>query len=170
MSAIFSPCRTWRYRLDREFLRSGPTIVFGLHNPSTADENTDDPTLKRGIAFAHAWGAGRLVFVNSWAGVATKQKDLWLMDDPIGPQNDLHIIQVAREVRKTNGFFVFAWGRINPPQYLRRVAISRLYKFENLVRSQGCEIRILGLTKAGYPRHPLYLKADTEPTIWPMED
>jgi hypothetical protein len=74
MSAVFSACRTWRYRLDREFIQSGPTIAFGLHNPSTADENTDDPTLRRGIGFARTWGAGRLIFVNPWAGCATNPK------------------------------------------------------------------------------------------------
>lgn len=158
--AIFSECRAYRYRLDRYFGNNGPTIAFGLHNPSTANENTDDPTLRRGICFAKDWGAGKLVFVNPFAACATRPKDLWLRNDPIGPRNDFYIRQVAKEVERTGGFFVFAWGAISPPAHLRKFADDRLIAFSRLVRDQGCETKCLGFTLKGYPRHPLYLPAN----------
>lgn len=167
MSAILSDCGKYRYRLDRPFVMCGPTIAFGLHNPSTADGEIDDPTSRRGIGFARSWGAGRLVFVNPWAGRATKPEDLWKMADPIGPMNDFYIAQVAREVVESGGFFVFAWGAVSPPRHLKYAATSRLHHFADLVRAIGCDVRALGLTKAGQPRHPLYLKADSKPEPWP---
>lgn len=144
----------------------GPTIAFGLHNPSTAGEQVEDPTSRRGIGFARAWGGGKLVFVNPWAGCSTKPENLWKMTDPIGPMNDFHIAAVAREVAETGGFFVFAWGAVSPPRQLRYAVTERLHAFEKLVRGHGCDVRALGVTKAGQPRHPLYLRADAKPEPW----
>lgn len=166
MSAIISDCGRWRYRLDREFLRSGPTIAFCLHNPSTADADNDDPTLRRGIGYARAWDAGRLVYVNPWAGRATKPDELWKMPDPIGPMNDFYIAQVALEVIESGGFFVFAWGAVTPPRHLKYAASSRLHAVDKLIRGHGCDVRALGLTKAGQPRHPLFMRADAKPEPW----
>lgn len=144
----------------------GPTIAFGLHNPSTAGETEEDPTSRRGIGFVRRWGGGKLVFVNPWAGCATKPEDLWKMSDPIGPMNDFHIAAVAREVVETGGFFVFAWGAVAPPRHRKYEVTARLHAFEKLVRAHGCDVRALGVTKAGQPRHPLYLKSDAEPIPW----
>lgn len=166
MSAVISPCGLYRYRLDREFLFDGPTIAFILHNPSTADATTDDPTLRRGIGFARAWGAGRLVFVNPWAGRATKPADLWRMVDPIGPDNDHHLSIVASEVRETKGFVVAGWGAVSPPRHLRACVAARLLEVAGLLASSGCSLNHLGLTKAGHPRHPLYLRGDVKPQPW----
>jgi hypothetical protein len=169
MGAIISPCGMWRYTLERPFLTPGPTIAFGLHNPSTADAEKEDPTSRRGIGFSMLWGAGKMVFVNPWAGRATKPDDLWKMADPIGPDNDFHIAAVAREVATTGGFFVFAWGAVSPPRALRYAVTKRLHAFQKIVRDQGCDIRSLGLTKDGHPRHPLYLRADAKPEPFRMQ-
>lgn len=168
MNAIISPCGTWRYTLERPFLTPGPTIAFGLHNPSTADAEREDPTSRRGIGFAMSWGAGKMIFVNPWAGRATKPADLWKMADPVGPMNDFHIAAVAREVAETGGFFVFAWGAVSPPRALRHAVTNRLHAFDKIVRGAGCDVRALGVTQAGQPRHPLYLRADAKPEPWSM--
>ena len=169
MSAIFSSCRTWRYRLDRDFVRNGPTIAFGLHNPSTAAEECDDPTSRRGIGYVRAWGGGKLVFVNPWAGCATRPEDLWRMQDPVGPDNDFYVDAVAREVVETGGFFVFAWGAVAPPRPLKGTVNKRLREFEKLVRDRGCDVRALGVTKSGHPRHPLYMRADAVLVPWAVK-
>ncbi|MFG1376108.1 DUF1643 domain-containing protein [Xanthobacter autotrophicus] len=166
MAAVFSPCRTWRYRLDREFLFGGPTVAFMLHNPSTADEQSEDPTSRRGIGFARAWGAGRLVFVNPWAFCATDKADLWKAPDPVGPENDRHIAEVAREVAQTGGYFIAAWGSVSPPKARRTEALSRLKAVESVIRGAGCPLKALAVTTAGEPRHPLYLPAEAAPFDW----
>jgi hypothetical protein len=165
--AVISPCGLYRYRLDRPIHPFARVIAFMLHNPSTADAEQDDPTSRRGIGYARSWGAGKLVYVNPWAGRATNPDDLWKMADPVGPSNDFHIAAVAREVAASGGFFVFAWGAVSPPKRLKYAVTSRLHAVDKLVRSYGCDVKALGITKNGQPRHPLYMKADLYPQPWP---
>lgn len=167
MSAVISPCGRYRYRLDRPLSARGPTIAFLLHNPSTADAENEDPTSRRGIGFAKLWNAGRMVFANPFAGRATKPADLWKMDDPVGPENMQYIVNLAVEVAASGGFFVFAWGAVNPPAALRRQVRQHLYETEDCVRAYCPDVRCLGTTsKSGDPRHPLYLAANTPLQKW----
>lgn len=167
MGAIHSDCGRYRYCLDRVIdILGGPTIGFCLHNPSTADATTDDPTSRRGIAFTRSWGGSRLIYVNPWAGRATKPADLWRMADPVGPENDDHIREAAVECAVSGGFMVAAWGAVRPPAALRDAASARLRHVAALIRSTGCELRALGVTADGSPRHPLYLKGDALPVSW----
>ena len=53
--ATFSPCRQYRFALWR-YWKSGTQVLFVMLNPSTADEATDDPTIRRCIGFARTWG------------------------------------------------------------------------------------------------------------------
>lgn len=166
MSAVFSACGTYRLRLDRELdTLGGATIGFCLHNPSRAGTVENDPTTRRGIGFAGMWRASRLVFVNPWAGIATKPRDLWSMRDPVGPENDRHIVEAARECRESGGFMVAAWGAILPPA--RAAATARLAHVEALIRGTGCELRALGVNRDGSPKHPLYVPGNASPLAWP---
>lgn len=157
----------YRYRLDRHIsMLCGPLVAFCLHNPSTADATKDDPTLRRGIGFATAWGASRLVFINSWAGRATKPRDLWQLADPVGPENDNHIRAVAVEVAETRGVIVAAWGNVSPPAALREAVCGRLAYVEALIRSTGCVLTALAVNDRGAPKHPLYVRRDARPVPW----
>lgn len=146
--ATFSPCRTYRYTLTREWEPLLPMLqVVGL-NPSTADETTDDPTIRRCIGFARTWGCGSLVMTNLFAFVATDPDVMKRVSDPIGPENDAAIAEVASRA----GRVLAAWsfhGRFRD----RDVSAVRL--LPNLM--------CLGRTKNGLPRHPLYMRADTVP-------
>lgn len=167
MTAIFSPCGTYRLRLDRQIDMFGdPTVGFCLHNPSTAGGDTDDPTSRRGIGFATRWGASRLIYINPWAGIATNPQKLWAMPDPVGPGCDEHILAAATECRASGGFMVAAWGCVSPPARLRLAVAERLFHVEALIRSTGCQLRALGVNVNGSPKHPLYVRADTLPTAW----
>ncbi len=167
MTATFSPCRTWRYRLDRSLGGIGPRVAFLLHNPSIAAEETSDPTATRGIGYATAWDCSHLTYINPWAAVATKKADLWKMADPVGPDNNFHIVTVAQEVARSGGFIVFAWGAVSPPIAMREVVASRLRVVEALVRAHCSDVRAIGVTKDGAPRHPLMMRADALPVRWP---
>ena len=107
-----------------------------------------------------------MVFVNAFAGRATKPVDLWKMDDPIGPENMAYIAQVAAEVQLTGGFFVFAWGAVNPPTRMRGKVYDHLRDVQDTVYQYCADMRCLGLTKSGDPRHPLYLAANTPLRGW----
>ena len=147
--AIFSPDRRYRYVLRRHWLSGNGVCLFVCLNPSIADETTDDPTVRRCIRFSQAWGYRELSVVNMFALRATDPLTLWATTDPIGPENNGYI---RSEAERAN-CIVVAWG--NNAAYLgRSLHVKRLLK--------GLPLMCLGLTKAGEPRHPLYLAKDTE--------
>jgi hypothetical protein len=74
-SATISPCRMFRYALWRRW-GSGPYAMFIGLNPSTADEQNDDPTIRRCIGFAQSWGYDALCMANLFAYRATKPTDM----------------------------------------------------------------------------------------------
>jgi hypothetical protein len=65
--AAFSPCRNYRYSLSRFWNPKLPSISFVGLNPSTADDQTDDPTVRRCVAFARRWNFGGLILTNLFA-------------------------------------------------------------------------------------------------------
>ena len=75
-SAVLSPCRQYRYALWRKWA-DGPQVLFVMLNPSTADESVDDPTIRRCISFAKAWGFGSLSVGNLFAFNRMKVRVLW---------------------------------------------------------------------------------------------
>lgn len=147
--ADISPCGRYRYRLDRDFVGAGPAVIFCMLNPSTADAENNDPTIRRCISFAKREVAGRLVVVNLFAGRATKPDDLFRMDDPVGPRNE----QAWESTLTGNEILIAAWGA---DKRAKRAG----YRFRAWARMWGRDLYCLGKTQAGAPRHPLYVRAD----------
>jgi hypothetical protein len=158
--ATFSPCRTYRYALWREWDASLPTVVFCGLNPSTADEMKDDPTVRRELAYARAWGFGRYVKVNVYGYRSTDPDGLWLADDPRGPDNFLAIKAQCFDAlqRRERGMFVACWGN--------NVRERDAYELRRLLRFEGVKAYALKVTKRGNPQHPLYLSKDLVPFVW----
>ena len=155
-SATLSPCRTFRYELWRRWTDSDSgsecryAMFVGL-NPSTADETRDDPTIRRCISFAQDWGYDALCMTNLFAFRATKPKDMRQHSDPIGPDNDDHLIRCA----KSAGVIVAAWG------------VSGTYNGRDMqVRALLPNLHFLRLTARGHPSHPLYLPKSLTPVTW----
>jgi hypothetical protein len=148
----------YRYRLWREW---GPASMgsccFVMLNPSTADAQHDDPTIRRCISFATRWGYGRLDVVNLYALRATKPIELRRHSDPIGPRGDVAIEEAVRGAR----LVVAAWGVHGTERRHASVA-------DALRRMGG--VSVLGLTKAGRPKHPLYVAGITRPQPWPLRE
>lgn len=149
--AEFSPCRLYRYALWRIWDPAAGTVNFIGLNPSTADEQVDDPTIRRCIGFARDWGYGGLVMTNLSAFRATKPAVMKTAAEPVGRDNDSWLMRVAAEARVV----VAAWG--NDGAYL-----GRDHQVRRLMPSLHC----LDLTKRGRPRHPLYLPAELLPRPW----
>lgn len=149
-SATLSPCRAYRYALWRRWGR-GPYAMFIGLNPSTADETNDDPTIRRCIGFARAWGYEALCMTNLFAYRATEPADMKKAADPVGFENDGALETLARGA----GVVVAAWGAHGTHQ-------GR----DKAVRSFVNGLHYLRLTKDGHPGHPLYLPANLEPQPW----
>lgn len=148
-SAIISDCLAYRYRLDRVWDDRLQKVAFIMLNPSTADHNEDDPTIRRCIRFAKDWGYGGISVANLFALRATNPISLRMVAAPVGPENDIHIMSVAKECRE----IVCAWGA-HGGLLSRDEAVSRMLTGRNTVS--------LKLTKDGSPGHPLYIKADAK--------
>ena len=138
MTAVFSPCRRWRYRLERDVatLEStrGAVAFIGL-NPSIADETLDDPTIRRCKGFALGWGFRRLIVANAYAWRSTDPRGLWTATDPVGPDNDAHLEAIAREVE----LVVCAWGAHAKPDRVTAVlaAVARGGRDLHALRTNG---------------------------------
>lgn len=150
---ILSLCRTYRYTLWRDVGNlggDGYAMFIGL-NPSTADEVLDDPTIRRCMAFAKSWGYGALCMTNLFAFRATKPADMLAATDPIGPENDKHLVTLAGSA----GIVVAAWGTNGT--HLGR---------DQAVRAVVSNLHCLRKTQAGHPGHPLYLPGNLTPVIF----
>lgn len=155
--ALFSPCRRWRYLLWRRWEASGDICVFIGLNPSTADETQDDPTIRRCINFAKSWGYGELWMLNAYAFRATNPVEMKAQGaNALGPRNNEYILEAAIYADA----MIAAWGAHCEPEREREI--------RRIVSDAGKQLCHLGLTKGGHPRHPLYLRADLQPTVWPF--
>ena len=149
--AKFSPCRLYRYTLWRKWIGGkGYALVIGL-NPSTADEVTDDPTVRRCSNYAKAWGYASLCMTNLFAYRATDPVVMKAVAEPIGPDNDRYLAECAQRA----AVVVAAWG--NHGTYRGRAG--------EVLGLLG-ELHFLRLTQSGQPAHPLYLRKTLTPTRW----
>lgn len=153
--AAISPCGLYRYTLSRTWDEKKAHVLFILLNPSTADAELDDPTLRRGIGFAKAWNYGGVVYVNLFGFRATSPKDMKAATDPVGPLNDGFLLTEADRADK----IVLAWGT-------HGTHLGRDKAVIKLLANCADKVYCLGRTKAGHPKHPLYLNADTPLENW----
>lgn len=152
-TAVISSDELYRYELTRSWGHSpdtDPYVLWVMLNPSTADANIDDPTIRRCIGFTHTWGFKKLVVVNLFALRSPDPKALEKADDPIGPTNDQFILRAA----KSASLIVCAWGA-------HKLAGARGRAVKEKLPFPMC----LGKTKDGHPKHPLYVPADTKVSL-----
>lgn len=149
-SAIISPCGKYRYVLRRSIpsvIRWHRPALFIMLNPSVADATVNDPTIRRCMRFAERWGMTQLTVVNLFAFRATDPSELKFAEDPVGPENDKYI---EEEIQKHSiGIIVAAWGAHPFPEERAEEIIKKFGPFQ-----------CLGTTKAGRPKHPLYIKSE----------
>jgi len=146
--ADISFCGVYRYSLSRIWDESKPYVLFIGLNPSTADENKDDPTIKRCVDYAKRWGYGGLKMANLFAYRATQPSDLKKAKNPIGVDNDSYIKQLSNNA----GITIVAWS--DDGIYLDRD--KEVIKF---IDNPMC----LNINKSGQPSHPLYQKKTLKP-------
>jgi hypothetical protein len=143
----------YRYRLWRECGGgSRSSVTFVMLNPSTADGSHDDPTIRRCVGFARRWQFQRLDVVNLFARRATDPRELSRVSEPVGPENDTHILDACR----TAEWVICAWGS-------RAFAQRRADDVARMLREAGIHLRCLRRSRHGRPWHPLYVSYGTRP-------
>lgn len=156
-SAVLSPCGKYRYNLKRIWDFNHPRMLFVMLNPSTADADTDDPTIRRCIGFARRDGYGGIEVVNLFGLRATRPVDVWGHPDPVGPENNYHLLRAFQE----HPLAVCAWGALGGSFGVLQEKWTRDRTVFAMLESQRVTAYCLGTTGAGHPKHPLYLAAGT---------
>jgi len=156
--ATISPCGKYRYWLERIWDDSGSDFLnFIMLNPSTADAEIDDPTIRKCIGFAKRWGFGGMHVVNLFALRATNPRELFTTPCPLGPHNESFLNASVLSAPKT----VVDWGAC---AFAKDRAAEVL---AGLPKSDRHQIVCLGLNADGSPKHPLYVPYDVTPIPYP---
>lgn len=146
--ANISKDKIYRYTLSRTWDSTKPTVLFIGLNPSIADENIDDPTITRCINFAKDWGYGTLLMANLFAFRSTYPKEIYLIDNPIGKDNDYYILECVKQ----SDLIIACWG--NNGTHMDR---------EKIIKELVPNLYCLQKNKNGTPHHPLRLSRDINP-------
>jgi hypothetical protein len=141
--AMFDATGAYRYRLDREWDDELDHVLFIMLNPSIANAEHDDPTVRRCMSFARFWGYGALSVVNLFAYRSPSPDALRRVTDPVGPDNDAHLSLCLSHTDLT----VVAWGNWGALRERDRSFLAMLTS----------PAHCLGMTGSGQPRHPLYV-------------
>lgn len=161
--AVLSPCGLYRYTLERQFgnyedgshYNGAGAILFVMLNPSTADADKDDPTIRRCLGFAHRFNFRHLLVANVYSLRATDPDDLWRAQKagtPLrGPEHEYYFAGLAFRAHRV----VMAFG--NHAASPDRRVVEKL--LESNFRGDPC---CLKCNKDGSPAHPLYLPADSQ--------
>jgi hypothetical protein len=150
-----------RYTLRRSWMGNGGVVNFIMLNPSTADDQFDDATIRRCVGFAKRWGYCGLVVTNLFAYRATDPKDLKALLKTcggfrlaIGEENTSHLDREAKMAHR----IVCAWGdNCNTmPERARDVTLMlSVY-----------DLYCIRLTKNGNPVHPVRESYTDAPVLW----
>lgn len=158
--AIYSDCERYRYALTRVWDEGGARALYIMLNPSTATEIQNDPTVERCERRSRVLGFGSFRVTNIFAWRDTDPRNMKAADDPVGPENDAMIEQSARVwIRGNSDRILCAWGT-HGAFNKRGEAMSAL------LDKVGKPLYHLGLSKAGHPKHPLYISYAEQPRRW----
>lgn len=147
----------YRYLLWRTWDSAHPRLLWVLLNPSTADGQTDDPTLRRCIGFSRDWQYGGLEIVNLFALRSRQPRDLFTAADPVGSENDQYLAAAAARAQ----CIVLAWGTHGIYRQRDRAVLALL------ARQSVQPFHCLDTTQHGHPRHPLYVAQTARPVPIP---
>lgn len=146
--ATLSPCGTYRYWLERRWEECKDYLNFVMLNPSTADHERDDHTIRKCIGFAKRWGYGGIHVTNLFALRSTCPANLRACADPVGPENDTYLKAGAASAPMT----IVAWGGHGSLGDRAAKVLPMLGK-----------VHALAVNGDGSPKHPLYVPYEVTP-------
>ncbi len=154
-TAEFDATGCYRYRLDRQWHPTRPAIACIMLNPSRADADGDDPTLRRCTRLAQSWLYGHLMVVNLFAYCTSQPTQLRQVPDPVGAANDAFIDQVC----KTAAHIWLAWGNWGSLYGRDQIVLRRLTPYRD-------RLYCVGINSTGQPQHPLYVPRTAQLHLW----
>lgn len=167
-AATISKDGRYRYVLHRDNLMYGDAmapknrqgrVVWIMLNPSTADANIDDPTIRRCMNFTRDWGYNNMSVVNLFALRATDPREL---RDHVETKDELkmNLDYIGSEAGWNNPDLVIcAWGTHGALRQRNKLVIGQLIEI-------GANLNVLRLSEDRHPAHPLYLPKTLQPVPW----
>jgi hypothetical protein len=156
-SAVISDCLKYRYFLSRVWDDNLPRVLFIMLNPSTADADKDDNTIRRCKNYTLSWGYGGFYVINLFAFRSPEPTDLLNESDPIGPENELWF----RRASSMASIIVCAWGNGKIVSKLQKALYPEYKPLRWLDYLKP--LHYLELSNDGTPKHPLYLLKNITP-------
>ena len=150
-SAALSSCGCYRWNLSRKFDNSKKKLIFIGLNPSTANADKNDATIRRILKFASVWDFGSIVVINLFARISESPKLLRKCKDPIGKLNDFELDKrISYWANHPTCKLWLGWGVNGSFKNRDEVILKK-------IRLLGKRPFAIDVTKRGYPRHPLYV-------------
>lgn len=153
-SAIISEDGRYRYCLTRVWDPKKPILYFVMLNPSTADADEDDHTIRKCVGFANYNGFGGIFVVNLFALRATDPQEMFLWcEKAIGFENDEHILKIPR-----GATVCCAWGTT---AHMYSWSQERIRGVKAILRSLGVRARCVNKSRIDQvekPWHPARVK------------
>lgn len=146
--ADFSEDRKYRYALWRIWDESLPLVMFIGLNPSTANEDTNDPTIRRVVSIAKHLGYGGVYMMNCFAYISTDPK--LLKHNPMSDEWNNNMLTVTAYKCK---HIIFAWGNFS----IVRESGRDKELFEMFPNALALKVN-----KNGSPKHPLYCPKESK--------
>jgi hypothetical protein len=151
--AIFSHYNSYRYRFSKIWDSNKKTVLLIGLNPSNGTDKKDDPTLTKLTKIVeHLDGEiyGGFYVGNLFAFITPKPHELIQSKNPIGDDNDCHLIDMALKCEKT----ICMWGNEG--------VLNRRDKDDvGLFEKQNIPLYCFGFTEDKNPmhsRHPMSQK------------
>ena len=153
--AEFAESGTHRLLLYRVFDARKPVLPWIMLNPSTADDVTDDHTIRKCVAYTSRWGYGGIVVANLFTFRATSPGQMPASKAALNATE----ADAVLDILATHAPVVACGWGINGDLHGRadRV-IARISKHTSLM--------CLGVNADGTPTHPAYQPGDAE--LWPL--
>lgn len=161
MSAVISECGNYRYTLDRAWGPDLKLLLFIMLNPSKADAEQDDPTIRKNRGFSQRLGFDRFRAANLYGWRATDPRALsaYEVTDPVGEMNDFYLYESIRKAH----IVIAAWGGHILPKRIKVPKADRVATVAKMMKGCGKPLYRLGMCNDGSPRHPLMLPYSTQP-------
>lgn len=146
--AELSSDKIYRYSLARCWKITNRFLTYIMLNPSIADAEVDDATIRVCCGRAKLLGYKGIVVYNLFALRSVSPKELYNHSDPIGPSNNRYLENRLKELYRQNEPVIIAWGNHGSFK-------NRDKEFLEMSREYNTKLLALKITKSGQPAHPL---------------
>lgn len=162
---ILSPDRKFRYVLHRSVpceLRWVKSIIFVMINPSTADETLPDRTIQKCEAIAKIHKCTDLYVVNLFP---LRTKDVKEVEKYLGNTPASEYREIDKEnwryfdnvfTSSLDPIIICGWGKYD------KIRPTKWQAKEFLKRYGHMKLKCLKINSDGSPKHPLFVRANTE--------